>query len=398
MARRRQGGKKGLFKVDELIDDAVATAQVPDPADVSSPALEALAASLDAATADTNIMGCRRARRMLIDVLVKRLRLEHYLATWPEIREERIARPIFLVGPPRSGTTFLHRLLSQDPDHRTPRLWEAMQPPPPTPAYRGDPAYFERDYRVEAARRYLEARLRFSPDIGAIHSTDVDVPEECFGLLETSLRSHSFLFYAPVFDYIDWLDGCTVADWTEVYELYADQLRLLQWWYPGERWVLKTPFHLWAVDALCAVFPDALIVQQHRTPAACVASFCSLTETAFKPIAPGIDRQRIGQITLRYLRDALARNAAARASLGPERFVDIPYDDLVSDPMACAHRVYRAAGVEPDAGALRRMEDWLPVQARSRGGKRHDYSLDAFGLSEAQVDGAFAPYSAFVGG
>ena len=223
------------------------------------------------------------------------------------------------------------------------------------------------------------------------------MPEECFGLLETSLRSHSFLFYAPVFNYIDWLDECTTADWVQAYELYADQLRLLQWWYPGKRWVLKTPFHLWAVDALCTVFPDALIVQQHRTPAACVASFCSLTQTAFKPIAPGIGPEHIGQITLRYLRDALARNAAARTALDAQRFVDIPYEDLVADPMGCARQVYQAAGIEPDPQALRCMQDWLPVQATARGGKRHDYRLDAFGLTDAQVNEAFAPYSAFVG-
>ena len=215
MAKRRQGGKLGLFQVEDLVADARAAAQMGQELELVNPALAALTASLDESTALMNLMGCRRARRMLVETLVKRLRVAGYLQREPEIGAIAIERPIFLVGPPRSGTTFLHRLLAQDPAHRTPRLWEAMQPPPPTPRYRGDPAYFEKDYRVEAARRYLEARLRFSPQMAAIHSTDVDVPEECFGLLETSLRSHSFLFHAPVFGYLDWLDGCTDADWRE---------------------------------------------------------------------------------------------------------------------------------------------------------------------------------------
>ncbi|MEL7450407.1 MAG: sulfotransferase [Pseudomonadota bacterium] len=395
MSRRRKLKKEDLFHKEPLIEDARSVARVDIDYPLDTEALDALLSGMQAAAHEMNLIGAKRARRMMGEVLVKQLRLANFLKTEPEIAATRIEKPIFLVGPPRSGTTFLHRLLAQDPAHRTPRLWEVMQPPPPTAEYRGDPDYFEKDSRVTIARKFLEARARFSPKMAAIHSTDVNAPEECFGLLETTLHSHSFLFVAPVFEYIDWLDTCSEETWQAVYAMYADQLRLLQWWNPGERWVLKTPFHMWAVDALCKTFPDAIFVQQHRDPLACVASFCSLTETAFATITTGISRERIGQTALRYLRDALARNVAARNANDPARFIDIPYTELVADPLAAALRVYDAAGIEPTDEGVASMKAWLPEQAKSRGGKKHDYNLDDFGLSPEEIHEAFAPYAAF---
>jgi len=396
MATRDGAERSGLFAVPALIETAAREAGGGDPALLDTPGLAALADGLERASGALHFIGRRRAQKLLIETLVKRLRVESHLAREPSIREIRLAAPILLVAPFRTGTTLLHRLLAQDPAHRTIRLWEALQAPPAEPLLRGDPKYLEEDYRVDIARRYLATRERYSPLMAAIHPTHVDAPEECFGLLETSMLSHSFMFYAPVLEYLDWLDRRTPEEWRAAYALYADQLRLLQWWYPAERWVLKTPFHMWAVDALCATFPDALIVQQHRSPAECVASFCSLVAEAYAPIVTRVDRVEIGRMSMRYLRDALARDAAARASLPPERFIDIDYRDLVTSPIACARRVYAAAGTELAEPVEQRMREWLANQAKSRkSGGEHHYSLADYGLEADEVDAAFAPYAAF---
>jgi hypothetical protein len=344
-----------------------------------------------------HFIGRRRAERLMLENLIKRIRLRQYLNQYREISRELIEKPVFLVAPFRTGTTFFHRLLAQDPRARAPRLWEALQAPPAQPAWRGDAAYFSQDYRVPIARKYIDARERFTPELATIHPSGVDVPEECFGLLESTFMSHSYVFYAPVTGYLDWLDGRSDQDWVDCYGMYADQLRLLQWWYPGEFWVLKTPFHLWAVDAICEVFPDAVIVQQHREPAKCVASYCSLTAYAYAPIMTKVDRAQIGQLALRYLRDALARNVAARRRLPPARFVDIDYAQLMDDPMACAERVYAAAGRDLTPAARAAMQQYLAGQKRAHRVRHHEYTLADYGLSHAAVEDAFAAYAAMVG-
>jgi hypothetical protein len=396
MATGDKAERSGLFALSTLIEAAGREAGVGDPSLLDTPGLRALAEGLEQASGALHFIGRRRAQKLLIETLVKRLRLESHLRREPGIRAIGLAAPIFLVAPFRTGTTLLHRLLAQDPAHRTVRLWEALQAPPAESLWRGDPAYFQEDPRVDVARQYLATRERYSPLMAAIHPTHVDAPEECFGLLETSMLSHSFMFYAPVTSYLEWLDARSDAEWRAAYALYADQVRLLHWWSPGERWVLKTPFHMWAVDALGATFPDALIVQQHRAPAECVASFCSLVAEAYAPIVAKVDRMQIGRMSMRYLRDALARNAAARARMPAARFIDIDYGDLMADPIGCARRVYATVGVPLAEATERRMRDWLASQEKKRsGGAGHRYALEDYGLDAKEVDAAFAPYAAF---
>lgn len=397
MSTLEQGATQGLFSVADLIEKARTTAGVEDASILATPGLMALSHGLECASEDLSFIGRRRAQRLILETLVKRLRLESYLKNEPAIHDIQIKSPIFLIAPARTGTTFLHRLLAQDPAHRTVRLWEALQAPPAEPEYRGDAEYFQKDYRVEIARHYIETRARYTPEIASIHPTHVDAPEECFGLLETSMLSHSFTFYGPVTEYLDWLGKRSDEEWREAYSLYADQLRLLQWWAPADRWVLKTPFHMWSIDAICETFPDALIVQQHRDPAVCVASYCSLTEYAYGPIAAReVDRKQIGQISMDYLRTALARNVASRKKRDARQFIDIDYQDLTTDPITCVRRVYEAAGEPLSDDAEKHIVNWYKEQAKThKKSTKHKYSLEDYGLSEDEVNEVFKEYNKF---
>lgn len=85
-------------------------------------------------------------------------------------------------------------------------------------------------------------------------------------------------------DYITWL---LHQDLTPAYRYYQQQLQLLQWRWPGTHWVLKSPHHLFFLDVLLTVFPDACVVQTHRDPATAmagfpivIAKFCTLTRSA----------------------------------------------------------------------------------------------------------------------
>lgn len=385
-----------LFDIPTLLGRVARDTGATDVSFLDDEALRVLCDSLAETTA-LHFIGRSRAQRLLQQTLTKRVRLRQYLDRHPEIREVQITRPVFLVAPPRTGTTFFHRLLAQDPAARAPRLWETLQPPPPAPDLRGDPAYFERDYRVAMSRKAIGARARFTPNLPSIHPSGADQPEECFGLLETSLLSHSFMFYGPLTRYLDWLDGRSHEEWVACYRLYADQLRLLHWWYPGEYWVLKTPFHLWAVDAICEVFPDAVIVQQHRDPVRCAASYCNLSAEAYKATMLKVDLAQVGRQALRYLHDALARNVEARARLAEEHFVDFLYEDLMANPIACAERVFAASGRPLSPSARAAMNAYLTAQAQRHAGARgHHYTLADYGLDEAAVRDAFGAYGQMV--
>ena len=48
---------------------------------------------------------------------------------FPRFRKQKIVRPLFIVGPPRTGTTLLHRLLAKDDQFTSMRTWEILFAP-----------------------------------------------------------------------------------------------------------------------------------------------------------------------------------------------------------------------------------------------------------------------------
>ena len=92
--------------------------------------------------AQLNEAGFFRADMTIRAGLTDRLRIVDYLKQHPEVRDEVVAKPVFIVGLPRTGTTALHHLMNQDSANRTLRLWEAQnlpRRPPPIAQTPGSP-------------------------------------------------------------------------------------------------------------------------------------------------------------------------------------------------------------------------------------------------------------------
>jgi len=98
--------------------------------------------------AEFNFVGRVCVHSDTVRTLENRLRLVADRKLHPAIADEVIRRPLFITGLPRSGTTFLHALLAQDPAHRAPQVWEVMHPSPPPEA-----ASYGCDPRISATAR-----------------------------------------------------------------------------------------------------------------------------------------------------------------------------------------------------------------------------------------------------
>ena len=94
--------------------------------------------------AHLHLVGRYLLQQHCLDLLKNRLHVQDNLKHHPE-SQVPIERPIFIIGLPRSGTTFLHNLLAQDPTSRWTRLWELMCPsPPPHPDTQAHTNYLKR--------------------------------------------------------------------------------------------------------------------------------------------------------------------------------------------------------------------------------------------------------------
>lgn len=314
--------------------------------------------------------GKKTERRRLLGLLVNRLRCVAALDRDPSIRARAIRKPMFLTGLPRTGTSALFNLLAADTSARPLLLWEGNHP---DPLEGGRPD--GEDPRLVALRKALEAARAANPGFSAIHDARADHPEECVQLL-----AHSMGFVQngvePLFS--PYAEEFVAQDFGPAYDLYADLLRLLDAQRPGERWLLKTPAHLYALDHLLRLFPDATIVITHRDPRECVPSYCSMVRALLSQ-AETVDPHAIGLAVVEYLARSLERAKAARRSLDPARFVDVEYREFLEDPLATARRIHAAAGLPLATDAL---EAHVRANPQNKHG-RHDYGLAEFGLTEA---------------
>jgi hypothetical protein len=209
--------------------------------------------------------GRKTARRRVAQLLQTRLRIEAAFRRHPEIREREIRNPVYLTGLPRTGTSALFNLLGMDPASRPLLTWEGMHPDPIEGLAPG-----QEDPRLAAMRERYEQARASGLSFDAIHFVRPDGPEEC-----VLLQAHAFcdvqIGVEPLMEpYGSWFQK---QDLRPMYAYYGDLLKLLDWQRPGQRWLLKSPAHLWALDILVEMFPDACIIQTHRNPMQILPSY-----------------------------------------------------------------------------------------------------------------------------
>ncbi|WP_299562325.1 sulfotransferase [uncultured Mycolicibacterium sp.] len=345
---------------------------------------EALAVLLESYQREAGLteLGSKMSRFFLRNALVARLVSEAAFKQYPQHADVVIERPIFVTGLPRTGTTALHRLLSADPANQGLELWlaEFPQPRPPRETWADNPLYT----RLEA--QYAQHHNE-NPEYMGLHYMTAGEVEECWQLLRQSVHSVSYETLAHIPGYAHWLDR---QDWTKSYQRHKKNLQLIGLNDPEKRWVLKNPSHLFALDALMAVYPDALVVVCHRPAETILASMCSLSQHTTAGWSTTFVGAQIGEDALDTWTRGLAKFKAARPKYDPAQFCDVDYQDFVDDPIGTVAGIYRHFGLELTDEARAAMER---MHAESRQGPRapkHTYSLADYGLTAEQVRERFA--------
>jgi len=337
--------------------------------------LEGLRRLLDALRTEArlNLLGRFAARQAIVGNLSNRLQIERDRRQHPEIAAQNISRPLVITGMPRSGSTLLHRLLTQDPANRVPRTWEMLMPSPPP-----ERAAYERDARIAIADRQIRWFRRLAPEFAKVHHVDARLPEECVVILAHSFLSSQFCSMFRVPSYQAWL---RTQDLVPAYRLHRQFLQHLQWRCRGDRWVLKAPAHLAALAELCAVYPDVRVIVTHRDPLEVLASEASLHAMLRSPFTERIDAAEIGREVTELTADEIRRATRARdEGCAPvAQFLDIRYRDLVADPIGTVQRAYAHFDMPFTAAAEAGMRGYLAEAPKDKYGV-HRYSLAEFGL------------------
>jgi len=345
---------------------------------------DGLAVLLDSCAREAGLtpLGSKAQRAVLRGALTARLSSEAAWRAHPEYARVPVEAPIFITGLPRTGTTALHRLLTADPATQGVQMWlaEMPQPRPPVDTWADNPVF--QSIQAGYARHHVE-----HPEFMGVHYIAADQVEECWQLLRQSMRSISFECLAHLPGYSAWLRQ---QDWTAPYRRHRRNLQMIGLHDAGKRWVLKNPSHLFALDALLEVYPDALVIQTHRAPRTAIASVCSLAAQASAGWSPVFAGPVLGHDQLELWASGLELFTAERATRDPARFHDVWYRDLVADPVGTVAAIYAHFGLELGGAAADSIRS-LAARAPAGGGATHAYALEEFGLTGEEVDERFGP-------
>jgi hypothetical protein len=376
-------GRTDVGTVDDLHASAVRACGLDDFGVDDDNYCEALAVLLDSFGRDADLteLGSKMHRFFVRNALVARLVSEAAFKQYPKYVDVPIERPIFVTGLPRTGTTLIHRLLTADPAHQGLELWlaEFPQPRPPRETWSDNPVFAQLDAQFTKAHDE-------DPDYTGLHFMTADEVEECWQLLRQSLHSVSYETLAHLPTYSQWL---AKQDWTKSYQRHRKNLQLIGLNDPEKRWVLKNPSHLFALDALFATYPDALVVQCHRPAETIMASMCSLAQHTTEGWSNVYSGDVIGKDSLETWSRGLELFNAERAKHDPAQFYDLDYFELIKDPISVVEKVYQQFGLDFTDAARESMSTMHAESQKGPRAPKHTYSLADYGLTPEEVKERF---------
>lgn len=320
-------------------------------------------------------------KRRYVNALATRMRVDDYIRKHPEVLEQPVKRPVFILGMVRTGTTMTSYLMDSDPATRSFLRWEAYNVTPPAA-----PGATLTDERCLAEKAMDEEIIKSNPEGVATHFEAADGPTECVHLLAQDFRSMMFTALSTTPAYADWILHC---DMSSAFEHRKRVLQILQSTNPG-RWVLKMPSDSVFIPWIFRAFPDAKVIWTHRDPYAAFASSFSMRGKSRKIFNKDIDLDYMRckwplQLSLHLRRPLeLARER-------PNDIYNLYYEDLTSDPIAQMKKVYQWLGDEWTAEAEAGMRNWLKENPQGRFGK-HSYSLKEWGFTREELEPYFADY------
>jgi hypothetical protein len=330
--------------------------------------------------ADLHLFGKFGTRLIILNYMTQRLLFVEAQKQTPYVFRTNLNAPFIITGIPRSGTTFLHRMMAIDPNNSGVPFWRLFRPFP-TPN--------KRDLRESTARWELKFRRPIFPEMDTKHYIREDQEEECVWM--SGLTFHSIVFWviAPVSSYAEWL---FTQDRTQYYQEYGLLLKAQQQVVPAQKLVLKAPDHTPNLNTLLSVIPNAKIIQLHREPTTCLTSLNSLFYSTHRSVTNDINPQRLAEVNKKMFTHYLETNRNIRDDMvvNDDSLLDIKYSQLVADPIGTVRKIYAHFDTPWSNEYEALLQVFVNQHPKNKYGKHH-YKPEQFGQSPQELREHFAP-------
>lgn len=337
----------------------------------------------------------QQARSVAVDYLVhqleSRLKVRADRKQHAEIPAQVIAAPLIVVGPPRSGSTLLHTLLSLDTDNMAPEHWICREPSPPLMMGAPDAA------RLEQAEQRMMNLFQLIPDVFVTHPYMIEEGSaalaECGSdILSLAFTSQQLWCFWGGDSYRDYL---LHADHTAAVRFHHDFLQHLQWGNAGKRWALKGSDHMLWMGELARQYPDAKLIWNHRDLSQQLASLASVQSILRglngHPVSPDARRAQ-GRKAIDLQLAAVEKAMRSRAEVGESQFIDVSYHDVLADHVRTVEWIYDQAGLTMTGTHADAIRAWVADHAQTKHGA-HKHSPEEFDMNGDDINAMFAPYT-----
>ncbi len=314
------------------------------------------------------------------------LLLDHVF--FPGFRRLELPKPLFIVGPHRSGTTYLQRLLARDDaQFFSLRLWEIVFPSIlQKKALAGLGRLLGRHTeRLKAVIRQHEGR-RLGSFSAVMHELSLFEADEDDLLLNHTFSSLSLMFLVHA-DELEWLmyfdERASEKARERIMRFYRACLQRQAYCHGGSRILLsKAAFNCFRIESLYRYFPGCRQIYTVRNPLEAVPSMLDMVRAVWQSAAAmeGFPLQaRAYDLIKAMYRYPLSRFAEADATT----YEFVTYDSLLQRPSAVVRAMYEKFGYELTEPFRKILEAEDEKQRAYR--SPHKYSLDQFGISREQI-------------
>lgn len=272
--------------------------------------------------------------------------------------------PVFIIGHWRSGTTYLHELLSQDPQFCYISLWNSLLP--------------DSFLILDPFKNFLSGFLPSKRPMDEI-AVEMDGPYEDEAAI-AGLYPWSF-FHCLHFprnaeeQYLKSIhfQGLSSEEKNQWKAMYMRLIKTVTFANQGKRFLSKNPPHTARITTLLELFPDARFIHIYRSPYMVYLSTKKMRKNVLGPLSlqKASEDEIEQQVIQNYIR-TMKSYFEQKDKIPADNLLEIRYEDLVSDPIKQLHFIYSQLRIPDLERALPEMKKYLERQSEY---KTNKYSI-----------------------
>jgi omega-hydroxy-beta-dihydromenaquinone-9 sulfotransferase len=304
-------------------------------------------------------------------------------------RRQAVQAPVFIIAPPRSGTTLTQKLMSLDEDRFVHvKLYQTIFPSVFYQRIFDALVGLDRLLGQPIARLIGWAEKKWFGGWDDMHKMRFNQPEEDDAFFLYCFVSEAIFLLFP---YVDELweagfpDALPPEDRRKVMRFYRSCLqRHLYANGPGKTLLSKATQSSGSVESLRETFPDAKFITILRHPYKSVASHVSVFYPVWKAHSPEIAKD--SPVSKSYARLAVEwfkHLFRFRTKVDPQHYYCIDYRDLVRNPREAIEKLYAHFGWTISDAYRQRLTAATQKQREFK--SAHQYTLEEFGLTREWI-------------